>query len=67
MERSFREQLIDLWNGKLFQRREVLNYALDGSEVHVLLQFSVLPGHEHDWALVQVALTGIAARKKAGT
>ncbi len=27
MERSFREQLIDLWNGKLFQQREVLNYA----------------------------------------
>lgn len=67
MERSFREQLIDLWNGKLFQRREVLNYALDGSEVHVLLQFSVLPGHEHDWSLVQVALTDITARKKAET
>lgn len=67
MERSFREQLIDLWHGKLFQRREVLNYALDGSEVHVLLQFSVLPGHEHDWSLVQIALTDITARKKAET
>jgi diguanylate cyclase (GGDEF)-like protein len=67
MERSFREQLIDLWNGKLFQRREVLNYALNGNEVHVLLQFSVLPGHEHDWSLVQVALTDITARKKAET
>ena len=30
MERIFREQLIDLWNGKLFQQREVVNYALDG-------------------------------------
>ena len=29
------------------------------------LQFSVLPGHEHDWSLVQVALTDITARKKA--
>ncbi|MCB1501762.1 MAG: diguanylate cyclase [Bauldia sp.] len=67
MQRSFREQLIDLWGGKLFQRREVLNYALDGSEVHVLLQFSVLPGHEQDWSLVQVALTDITARKKAET
>jgi diguanylate cyclase (GGDEF)-like protein len=65
MERSFREQLIDLWNGKLFQRREVMNYALNGNEVHVLLQFSVLPGHEHDWSLVQVALVDITARKKA--
>lgn len=61
----FREQLIDLWNGKLFQQREVLNYSLTGEEVHVLLQFSVLPGHEDDWTLVQVALTDITARKKA--
>jgi diguanylate cyclase (GGDEF)-like protein len=65
MRRSFREQLIDLWDGKLFQQREVVNYALDGSEVHVLLQFSVLPGHERDWSLVQVGLTDITARKKA--
>jgi diguanylate cyclase (GGDEF)-like protein len=65
MHAHFREQLIDLWNGKLFQQREVLNYALGGSEVHVLLQLSVLPGHERDWSLVQVALTDITARKKA--
>ena len=61
----FREQLVDLWAGKLFQTREVANYALDGTLVYVLLQFSVLPGHEHDWSLVQVALTDITARKKA--
>lgn len=61
----FREQLVDLWNGKLFQQREVLNYSLTGEEVHVLLQFSVLPGHEEDWSLVQVALTDITARRKA--
>ena len=65
MEPHFREQLIDLWHGKLFQQREVVNYALDGNELHLLLQFSVLPGHEHDWSLVQVALTDITARKKA--
>ncbi len=29
------------------------------------MQFSVLPGHERDWSLVQVALTDITARKKA--
>ena len=61
----FREQLLDLWEGKLFQQREVLNYSLDGSEVHVHLQFSVLPGHEKNWDLVLVALTDITARKKA--
>jgi diguanylate cyclase (GGDEF)-like protein/PAS domain S-box-containing protein len=65
MEPHFREQLIDLWDGKLFQQREVVNYALDGTKLHLLLQFSVLPAHEHDWSLVQVALTDITARKKA--
>ena len=61
----FREQLVDLWNGKLFQQREVVNYALSGHLLHVHLQFSVFPGHENDWSLVQVALTDITARKKA--
>jgi diguanylate cyclase (GGDEF)-like protein/PAS domain S-box-containing protein len=65
MEPHFREQLIDLWDGKLFQQREVVNYALDGTKLHLLLQFSVLPGREQDWSLVQVALTDITARKKA--
>lgn len=62
---QFREQLVDLWNGKLFQRREVVNFTLAGDELHLHLQFSVLPGHESDWSLVQVALTDITARKKA--
>lgn len=65
MFRHFREQLIDLWNGKLFHQREVVNYSLGGDEIYVHLQFSVLPGHERDWSLVQVALTDITARKKA--
>jgi diguanylate cyclase (GGDEF)-like protein len=65
MEPCFREQLIDLWDGKLFQQREVVNYTLDGSKLNLLLQFSVFPDREHDWSLVQVALTDITARKKA--
>ncbi|MFZ5690309.1 MAG: sensor domain-containing diguanylate cyclase [Pseudomonadota bacterium] len=65
METHFREQLIDLWDNKLFQLREVVNYALDGTRLNLLLQFSVLPGRERDWSLVQVALTDITARKKA--
>jgi len=65
MVSQFREQLIDLWNGVLFQRREVVNYALDGSERHLLMQLSILPGSEDDWSLVQVAMTDITARKKA--
>ncbi len=65
MEKPFREQLIDLWDGQLFQSREVVNYALDGSTRHILLNFAVFPGHENDWSRVQVALTDITARKKA--
>jgi diguanylate cyclase (GGDEF)-like protein len=65
MTQPFREQLIDLWNGKLFQQREVVNYALDGSLLHLHLQFSIIPGRESDWSLVQVALIDITARKKA--
>lgn len=65
MEPCFREQLIDLWDGKLFQQREVVNYTLDGTKLNLLLQFSVFPQHEDDWSLVQIALTDITARKKA--
>ncbi|GGP25102.1 sensor domain-containing diguanylate cyclase [Silvimonas amylolytica] len=65
MRSHFREQLIDLWDNKLFQQREVLNYSLDGNEVNVHLQFAVLTGHEQRWDMVLVALTDITARKKA--
>ncbi len=65
MHAPFAEQLIDLWHGKLMQHREVVNYRLDGELINVLLQFSVLPGAERDWGLVQVALIDITARKKA--
>jgi diguanylate cyclase (GGDEF)-like protein len=65
MEKPFREQLMELWNGNLFHHREVINYALDGSQRHILLHFSVFPGHERDWSRVQVALADITARKKA--
>lgn len=62
---SFREQLIDLWEGKLFHTREVVNYTLGGDKLYLHLQFSVLPGFEDDWSQVQIALTNITARKKA--
>lgn len=65
MLQPFREQLIDLWDGKLFQQREVVNYSLDGAPLYLHLQFSVFPGRERDWSLVQVALTDITARRKA--
>ena len=65
MHQTFKEQLIELWNGKIHHSREAVNYALDGTVRNVLLQFTVFPGYEHDWSLVQLALTDITARKKA--
>jgi diguanylate cyclase (GGDEF)-like protein len=65
MRRHFKEQLMELWNGNLFHQREVVNYSLDGSELHLYLQFSVLPGYEASWARTQISLTDITARKKA--
>lgn len=65
MRANFREQLIDLWEGRLFQQREVVNYSLDGNPLNIHMQFSVLPGHEADWSLVLLSLTDITARKKA--
>ncbi len=65
MRGNFREQLIDLWEGRLLQQREVVNYALDGKQLYIHLQLSVFEGREHDWGLVLLALTDITARKKA--
>ena len=65
MVKTFREQLIELWNGNIHHHREAINYALDGSIRHVVLQLSVFPDYQEDWGMVQVALTDITARKKA--
>ncbi|WP_238587249.1 sensor domain-containing diguanylate cyclase [Cupriavidus sp. IDO] len=65
MRIHFAEQLIDLWHEKLWQQREVINYALDGRAVDVFMQWSVFPGREAEWDQVLVSLTDITARKKA--
>lgn len=54
MHQTFREQLIELWNGNIHHQREAVNYALDGSIRNLLLQFTIFPGYEHDWGLVQL-------------
>jgi diguanylate cyclase (GGDEF)-like protein len=65
MHESFAEQLIDLWNGKTVQLREVINYSLSGEMINIHMQFAVLPDHEATWGLVLVSLIDITARKKA--
>ena len=65
MQNSFAEQLQDLWNGKLTQQREVINYSLTGDVINIHLQFSVLQLHEARWDQVLISLVDITARKKA--
>ncbi len=65
MQQHFREQLIDLWNGRTFQQRETINYSLGGDRLDVYMQFSIMPGRQDDWGLVLISLTDITARKKA--
>ncbi|MBT0568820.1 diguanylate cyclase [Curvibacter sp. CHRR-16] len=65
MRASFTHQLMDLWNGKIHQVREVVNYSLTGDPINIHLQFAVMPGHEEHWDMVLVSLVDITARKKA--
>ncbi len=65
MRAHFAEELAELWEGKLFLRREVVNYSLTGDAIDAHLQLSVLPGYEETWELVLISLTDITARKKA--
>ncbi len=65
MHESFAEQLLDLWEGRLFQQREVVNYSLTGEAVHIHMQFSILEERRDDWSMVLLSLVDITARKKA--
>lgn len=65
MRASFTEQLLDLWEGKLEQHREVVNYNLAGEMLHILMQFAVQEDHRDDWSQVLVSLVDITARKNA--
>lgn len=61
----FARELVDLWNGKLAYERDGINYALNGDPIDIHLNFRVMPGHEHDFGWVLVAIEDITARKKA--
>ena len=65
MYESFADQLHDLWNGKLVQQREVVNYSLSGEPLHIHMEFSIMSSHAQNWELVLLSLVDITARKKA--
>lgn len=59
------ETLVGIWNGGLNRDHETVNFTLNGDRLHLVLHYALMPGHEHDWSLVLVALTDITARKQA--
>lgn len=65
MYESFADQLQDLWDGKLVQQREVVNYSLSGEELHIHMEFSIMTSESQNWDLVLLSLVDITARKKA--
>jgi diguanylate cyclase (GGDEF)-like protein len=65
MGHHFIHEMLDLWNGRLAYQQEGINYALDGEPINVLVDVRVMPGHEDDFAWVQVAIQDITLRKKA--
>lgn len=60
-----REKLIKVWQHGPFIQHETVHGTLTGERLTLLLNYSLMPGHEADWSLVLVALTDITARKKA--
>jgi Diguanylate cyclase, GGDEF domain len=65
MRAHFRTELVHLWEGRLSDEVEGINYALNGEPVNIQLQWAVLPGSETSLEHVLISLEDITARKKA--
>lgn len=65
MGEHFKNELVDMWDGKTYYEREGINYSLTGEPVNVHLHWTLMPGHENDFDWVLVALQDVTARKKA--
>jgi diguanylate cyclase (GGDEF)-like protein len=61
----FAGELLDMWNGKTAYEREGINYGLSGDPFNIHLDWRLMPGHEHDFGWVLVAIQDITTRKKA--
>ncbi|MGE8397528.1 MAG: diguanylate cyclase domain-containing protein [Comamonas sp.] len=57
-------QLIDLWDGKLVQKREVVKFSLNSNKLYLHLEFAVLDSVAKDWSHVLVSLIDMTERKK---
>lgn len=65
MRVHFRDELIDMFDGKLEYEREGINYSLRGEPIYISLRWTVMPGYESNFSRVLVAVNDITARKRA--
>jgi PAS domain-containing protein len=59
------DELVALWDGKLRFASQTVNYSLNGDKLDILVNGSVLPGHEADWSRVLVAIEDVTQRTRA--
>jgi len=64
MRAHFRQELEEMWRGRLDMNVEGINYALDGTPIYIQLSRRALPGHEQDWSRILLSLTDITDRKR---
>lgn len=62
---AYVEELVQLWNGRLRLSTQTVNYTLSGDRLALLLNASVMPGHEQHWDRVLVALEDVTDRASA--
>jgi signal transduction histidine kinase/CheY-like chemotaxis protein len=62
---AIQEQLAVMWTGRIRMEMPAVIQALDGTRRHVVLYWSVAPGHERTFARIVVALVDVSAQKIA--
>jgi diguanylate cyclase (GGDEF)-like protein len=59
------DELLALWDGQTTFSAPTVNYTLSGERVDVLLNLTILPGHEDTWSRVMVSIEDVTDRVRA--
>ncbi|MEO8807552.1 MAG: histidine kinase, partial [Burkholderiaceae bacterium] len=62
---AYTDELVALWEGRLRFSSQSVNYSLSGKRLEIIVNGSVLPGHESNWARVLVAIENVTERTLA--
>ena len=63
--KSHVEELAQLWNGQTSFSSHTVNYTLTGDRLDIQLSGTILPGHEHSWDRVMIAIEDVTGRESA--